>query len=398
MIAAIGLHAAPIFAMPADAGMSKAFEPSESARMTRAKDLISEDQWVAAITELRAAVADPKEANKDEALFWLAHSQNQVGDLAEAVESIRRLQREFHKSRWSAPAYSLLLELAQKLGRRDVLWRMAPPPSPRAPVAQPALPGKLPPSPAPPPRAPRTPHPPPAPPETAPLAPFHGPEPPTWVADTFVPDKELTIQALGRLIPTDATKVIPMLWHIALEQDDPGAARRAVFVLAQSRHPEAQHVVVDVAKKGPEPVRVAAVKELGHFGGPNVSQDLLQVYWTDKAPVKVKQQVVFSLGQRADANALLKIAQTESDAELRDTAVIALGRAGAHEQLRVMYLKVPVATRRAIIRGLFTARDDDGLIRICQQEKEPALQAYARERLRLMGTADAREYLQKTKQ
>ena len=87
--------------------------------------------------ELRAAVADPKEPNKDEALFWLAHSQNQAGDFAEAVESIRRLQREFPKSRWSAPAESLLIELAQKLGRRDVLWRTASPPPPPAPPAPP---------------------------------------------------------------------------------------------------------------------------------------------------------------------------------------------------------------------------------------------------------------------
>jgi hypothetical protein len=51
--------------------------PAESARMTRAKDLISDDQWAAAIPVLRAASTDPKEQNKDEALFWLAHSQNQ---------------------------------------------------------------------------------------------------------------------------------------------------------------------------------------------------------------------------------------------------------------------------------------------------------------------------------
>src|SRR5215213_8354881 len=75
--------------------------PAESARMARAKDLISDEKWEPAMAELRAAAADPKEPNKDEALFWLAHSQNQAGDLAEAVDSIRRLQRQFPRSRWS---------------------------------------------------------------------------------------------------------------------------------------------------------------------------------------------------------------------------------------------------------------------------------------------------------
>ena len=375
---------------------TEAYAPSESVRLTRAKDLISDDQWVAAITELRAAVADPKEQSKDEALFWLAHSQNQVGDLAEAVESIRRLQREYRKSRWSVPAYSLMLELAQKLGRHDVLWRMVPPPPPAAPKApsgptpRPAAVSR---------RAPRAapsapPHPPPPPQPPTGRQPPPPPEPPApWVSDTYLPDADLRIQALGRLIRTDAQKVIPMLGNIALEEDDIGAARRAVFVLAQSRHPEAQLMVVDVAKKGPDPVRLAAVRELGLFGGPDISKELLQVY--SSANVPVKEQVVISLGQRADTGALLKIAQSESNRQLREAAVIALGRAGGREQLRVMYAKAPADVRHAIIRALFSARDDNGLIRIAEQEKEPRLRAYVRQRLRLMGTPRARAYLEK---
>ena len=52
----------------------------ESKRMEQAKDLIADEQWVRAIDQLKAAVADPKETNKDEALFWLAHSLNQAHD------------------------------------------------------------------------------------------------------------------------------------------------------------------------------------------------------------------------------------------------------------------------------------------------------------------------------
>ena len=370
--------------------------PAESARMLRAKDLISEDQWVAAIAELRAAVADAKEQSKDEALFWLAHSQNQAGDLAEAVESIQRLQREDTRSRWTAPAYSLLIELAQKLGRQDVLWRMAPPPPPPAPRPSAATPRA---------RSPREAAPPPAPPAppafpdaaVQPVPPAMAAPPPAtpmaWVAETYHPDTDLRIQALGRLIRTDAKKVIPMLRSIALEADNPGAARRAVFVLAQSGNPEAQMMVVDVANKGAEPVRVAAVRELGRFGGANVSQELLKVYSTANTPVK--QQVVLSLGQRADTNALLKICQSERDASLRDAAIVTLGRAGGREQLRLMYSKASAReAREAVIRGLFNARDEDGLIRIADQERDPRLRRYVLERLRLMGTPRARAYLE----
>ena len=100
----------------------------ESKRMEHAKDLIADEQWVRAIDELKATAADPKETNKDEALFWLAHSLNQTHDASGAIETIRRLEREYPASRWVKPARSLRIEIAQRLQRSDVLWYLAAPP------------------------------------------------------------------------------------------------------------------------------------------------------------------------------------------------------------------------------------------------------------------------------
>lgn len=372
-------------------------EPAESARMLRAKDLISDERWDAAILELRSAIADSKEQNKDEALFWLATSQNQTGDLAEAIETVQRLQRDYPKSRWTVPASSLMIELAQKTGRRDWLWRYAAPP---APPPTPPVPASTPPPTPLPPRAPRTgPTPAAAPPRpTTPpdVPPSSPPLPPgaTWVAaDSIVIGADLRIQALARLIPTDAKKVIPMLRNIAFHEEA-GPAKRAVLVLAQSRNPDAQVCVVDVAKSGPEPVRIAAVRELGRFGDSNTSRELLEVYSTANWPVK--RQVVLSLGERADTSALLRIAQSESDVKLLETAIVTLGRAGGSEQLRVLYPKSTRA-RQLIIRSLYNARDEDGLIRIAKQEKDAALRDEALARLRLLGTPGAKAYLESIK-
>ena len=100
-----------------------------------AKDYIADEQWQRAIDELKAAVADTKEPNRDEALFWLAHSEHQVQDLAAAVDTIARLEHDFPSSRWVRPARSLRVEIAQQLRRNDVLWYAAvrlrhPPPPP----------------------------------------------------------------------------------------------------------------------------------------------------------------------------------------------------------------------------------------------------------------------------
>ncbi len=209
----------------------------------------------------------------------------------------------------------------------------------------------------------------------------------------YVPDAELRIQALSSLIRTDAQKVIPILREMALDSHNAAEARSAVFVLAQSGRPEARETVVQVARTGPELVRVAAVRELGRFGGPDISKALLQVYITSTA--RVKRQVVRSLGERSDVSALQRIAQSEVDAHLREVAIVTLGTAGGRDQLRTLYGKVPSSVKRPIIVGLFNARAEDELIRIAEQERDDTLRREALMRLRLLGTPKARAYLEK---
>jgi hypothetical protein len=113
----------------------------DSKRLAQAKDLIADEQWPQAVEVLRAAASDPKEPNRDEALFWLAHSQHQVRDTLGALETIQRLERDYRASRWVKPARSLRIEIAQRQRRNDVLWyTAAPPPPPAPPEPVPAAP------------------------------------------------------------------------------------------------------------------------------------------------------------------------------------------------------------------------------------------------------------------
>src|SRR3954463_11503944 len=167
---------------------------AESDRLTRAKDLIGDEQWLPAIQELKAAVADPREQNRDEALFWLAQCQSEARDPAAAVATIQQLERDFPHSAWVKPARSLRVELAQRLRRNDVLWYTAAPPPPPPPPAAPPAPEPSPAAPAA--RRPAAPARP-APPAAPPLPP---PPPPAWIPEGMVPDMDLRIQALGSLM------------------------------------------------------------------------------------------------------------------------------------------------------------------------------------------------------
>ena len=387
-------------------GAAEALAP-ESKRLTRARDFIADEQWALAIEQLRAAVDDQKEPRRDEALYWLAHSQYHSGDPASSVATISRLERDFPKSMWVKNGQSLRIEIAVRLERRDVLWWTAmapdapvvvtvpprarrgmrgespsPQPAPKAPPArpitdvQPEVPG-----------APKA--------STRIVQPALPPQPPpTWMADFGYADAELRILALGGLMRLDdVDRVVPILGKIALE-GEPGPAVRAVFMLAQSPSPKARDAVVRVAKTASEPVQVAAVRDLGRFGGPEISKELLSVYTTATLPVKM--QIVNTFGERAERTALLHIVQSEKDGKLRFRAISRLGQAGGVVQLAGMYSSASVDGKRSIIGGLFIARAEDELIRIAESEKtaNQELCGEAQDHLRLLGTPKARAYLQ----
>jgi HEAT repeat protein len=191
---------------------------------------------------------------------------------------------------------------------------------------------------------------------------------------------------------TDAPKVIPILKAIAIESTNPGEGRRALIVLAQSDRPEARDTMIDVAKTGPELIRVQAVRALGRLNGPAIIDDLMEVY-AATANESVKYEVVTSLARPDAAPALFKIAQSEKDHRVRDVAIRTLGEAGGRKQLTMMYAKAAADTKRPIIVGLFNAQADEELIQIAEHEKDPVARAEILARLRLLGTPKAKAYL-----
>jgi len=202
---------------------------------------------------------------------------------------------------------------------------------------------------------------------------------------------DLRIQALGTLIRTDADRVIPILEDIVLKVHDVGEARRALFVLAQSGRPEARSMVVKFAREATEPVRVAAVRELARFGGPTIDQDLLVVY-EDATPM-VKRQVVRTLGSSGGAHALVQIVKSEPDSDLRNSAILMLGRAGGRDELQSIYVTATPDMKAPLITALFDVSADEALIRIARTDPNEWVRKLAIDRLRLLDTERARAFL-----
>lgn len=207
------------------------------------------------------------------------------------------------------------------------------------------------------------------------------------------PDVDLQIEVLNGLLEQHGERVIPLLRDIALDRNSPDEARRAVLVLARSARPEARRTVTEVARTGPEPVQLAAIRAMGRFDGAGISDELMQVYSSAPTP-RVKRQVVSSLGERSDNASLLRIAKVESDPAVRNVAIVTLGRLpDARPQLRTLYGQIPQESRMSVLAALLSSKDEDELIRIATIEKDPILRARARMQLRLLATPKALKFL-----
>jgi hypothetical protein len=306
--------------------------PPDSERLGRAKDFIADERWTRAIAELRVVVADAKEPSRDEAAFWLAHSLNQVGDPAEALKVIEGLERDFPRSRWLKPARSLRIEIAHRLQRTDLLWRVA------APPAGPGPSGTGPTGPPPGGKSPTGRGPtgrPPGRPKAAPKGTVEtaAAAPAALAAEMVISadEAELRLYALSGLMSTDAQRVVPILREIALKTDDEAQARRALLVLAQSDRPDARKTIAEVARSGDETRQSAAVRVLAYQGWPEAEQVLLDIYRASTP--HVKRQVIRAFGSAGARMQLRRLFDTSKDVELKQAIINALFAAGAQSEL-----------------------------------------------------------------
>jgi HEAT repeat protein len=207
----------------------------------------------------------------------------------------------------------------------------------------------------------------------------------------IVAELDLRIQALGSLIRVEPARAVPILRDVALNTADVGQARRAIFVLMQSNRLDARMAVADIARNGPEPVTLAAVRELGLVQSPDAARLLTDLYSSASSPVKT--QVIRALGTARQPQSLMRIVQSEEERALRESAVAALGQAGARPQLVMIYRQQP-DLRLPAIAALFAAAGEDELIAIARSERDAKLREEALARLTLFGTPRAKAFVE----
>jgi hypothetical protein len=151
------------------------------------------------------------------------------------------------------------------------------------------------------------------------------------------PNDDIKILALNSLLHQDPARALPILRGIlANSQSSPGMKRRALFILAQSKSPEAQTILHDaiIGKMDPALQR-QAIQSIAVFQGKRDNDTLVEVYRTTADP-QIKRAVVSALFITNDAPRLIELARNEKDLNLKRNIVSQL--AIMHDQAATDYM------------------------------------------------------------
>ena len=314
----------------ADADAQRARAELDRARERELRDYeqaqraVERDEWAQAVGQFQAIVAAAG-ARADAALYWKAYALDKLGQRAEALAAVADLTKAFPKSRWLGDARALEVQVRQRSGQAVPLDASG--------------------------------------------------------------DEELKLLALNALQHSSPDQAMPMLRQLLQGTQSLKLKERALFVLAQSRSPEARALLADVARQGNPDLQRRAVDYLGVNGTTENRIVLAEVYRTSP-DVDVKRRVLRAYMVSGDRARVLEAATTERNDDLRGEAVRQLGVMNAHEELWQLYQKeTSVPVKRQVLQAMFVGGNATRLIELAKTEPDADLRRTAVRNLGLMRTS-----------
>ena len=294
------------------------------------QEAIERAQWPQAVERFTALVS-AKAPRADAALYWRAYSLDKLNRQAEALTSVAELLKTYPSSRWTADARALEIQVRQRAGQ------------PVSPEVQ--------------------------------------------------ADEELKLFAIQGLQHQDPEQAIPMLEKLLQGTSSPRLKERTLFVLAQSNAPRARQVLTTVARGGANPdLQLKAIQYIG-MNGSQPNRELLGEIYASSADIDVKRQILRSYMMSGARERVLAAATSEKSPELRGEAVRQLGMMGARDEVWQLYQKESdLEVKDRIIQALFMGGDTTHLIEVANSDATMALRRRAIQSLGMMGqrgSADA---------
>ena len=130
-------------------------------------------------------------------------------------------------------------------------------------------------------------------------------------------DEDLKMLALNSLLNRDPATALPLLRGILSGNQPLSVKKHALFVLAQSKSPEAEIILHDAALGKLDPqLQGQAIQAMAVFQGKRANDTLAEVYRTTTDP-KIKSSIISAMFITKDAPRMVEMARNEKDLELK---------------------------------------------------------------------------------
>ena len=144
--------------------------------------------------------------------------------------------------------------------------------------------------------------------------------------------EQLKLAALEALMMAPSDRALPLVKKILAGDESEEVKSRALFVLSQFDEPEAQTLLLDVARTGDTELKSEAIRMIGIGGDPTALAGLADIYKTGDADVR--ESVLHAYMISDDNDAVYQIAVNSTSDEEFEAAVEMLGIMGATDDLR----------------------------------------------------------------
>ncbi len=350
-------------------------------------------QWDQAISSFTAA-ASHKGSQVDAALYWKAYAESHAGHRDEALSSIAELRDAYPSSRWINDARALEVEVRAQVGapvspasEQDENLKliainslMQSDPSQALPILQKLLasgnnPVKVK--------------------ERALFVLTQNPSPQARKLLTDIargssnPDLQLkAIRYIGMMGSEESRKELASLYASSSDE----RIKRAIlqgFMLSGSRAP-----LLNVAKTETNPeLRRQAIRELAMSGG---LDELWQLYQSENS-VENRKAILQSMFLGGNSAKLVDIARSDKNPELRIAAIKSLGLMGGNgrgDVLVSIYQSDPNReVRDAVLNSLFLQHNGKALVALARSEKDPEMKKKIVEKMALVNSKETTAYM-----
>jgi HEAT repeat protein len=358
---------------------------SDDGQYDRGQRALDRRRWDEAVQAF-GEVAVRGGARADGALYWKAYAENKLGRQADALATIGQLRKDHPKSRWLDDAGALEIEIkggkAVEASNQDEDLKlmalnsiMHSDPEQAVPVLEKMLGSS---------QSPKVK-------ERALFVLTQSGSP--KARDMVVQiakgkgNPDLQLKAVHYLAVMGGGKELTEVYTATTD----AAVKRAVlrgYLISGGKEQ-----LLQVAKSEKDPaLRREAVRQLGAMGAQREISELYNV----EGDVDLKREMIRSMFISGDPERLLALAKAEKEMTLRKEAIRSLGVMGKKtgDSLAGLYAgETDKDVKREIIKGLFIQQNAGALVQLARSEKDPELKKAIVEHLSHMKSKEATEYM-----